>query len=497
MSKQRKAALVALASLTLIGIWVDVTGYLDVFSDPTTTDAARETSRYACYLGRIFVATLFLAVPKFFDVTLGRSIPLAFACMLGGTLLYSFSFGQSLFDTVVVAAIGSALIGFGHVWTVSLVYAYLARISTRHEALRVLVAAQIIERLAVEMLYLALPSMALAVGSQFLPAAALGLLWLAGEKTVKYRPLSNARPPLRGSVEQRYYGALCIMAGIGLVACGAMSSAGIWGNAGSGQFSGTAPSLMLAAVECAFVVVLCHITFMIKEEKPLALRYQSSLLVLITGFALTCSRQMMPFLPETLLDALLVSIENYAHVLFWVIALDTARSAGWPVFRAFGVGNLSCAVAGLLWSAFLEHQMMAAESAVLGVFYLSVVGCIVYPQALNREHVRTSSNETDINAFALRGEQRLDAGVNGRALQAALEQRCSNIARQYGLSDREGDVLVLLVKGVTRQNMCRDLHLSEGTVKTHLTHIYKKLGIHSQSELIDIAYGLEESKAST
>ena len=206
---------------------------------------------------------------------------------------------------------------------------------------------------------------------------------------------------------------------------------------------------------------------------------------------------MMPFLPETLLDALLVSIENYAHVLFWVIALDTARSAGWPVFRAFGVGNLSCAVAGLLWSAFLEHQMMAAESAVLGVFYLSVVGCIVYPQALNREHVRTSSNETDINAFALRGEQRLDAGVNGRALQAALEQRCSNIARQYGLSDREGDVLVLLVKGVTRQNMCRDLHLSEGTVKTHLTHIYKKLGIHSQSELIDIAYGLEESKAST
>ena len=49
-------------------------------------------------------------------------------------------------------------------------------------------------------------------------------------------------------------------------------------------------------------------------------------------------------------------------------------------------------------------------------------------------------------------------------------------------------MLVLLVKGATRQSMCRELHLSEGTVKTHLTHIYKKLGIHTQSELLDIAY---------
>lgn len=65
------------------------------------------------------------------------------------------------------------------------------------------------------------------------------------------------------------------------------------------------------------------------------------------------------------------------------------------------------------------------------------------------------------------------------------------MAEDYGLSAREGEVLVLLVKGDTRQNMCKTLQLSEGTVKTHLTHIYDKLNIHSRTELLEIVYDAE------
>lgn len=64
------------------------------------------------------------------------------------------------------------------------------------------------------------------------------------------------------------------------------------------------------------------------------------------------------------------------------------------------------------------------------------------------------------------------------------------MAKDYGLSAREGEVLALLVKGDTRQDMCKSLQLSEGTIKTHLTHIYSKLDIHSRSELLEIAYGV-------
>ena len=149
---------------------------------------------------------------------------------------------------------------------------------------------------------------------------------------------------------------------------------------------------------------------------------------------------------------------------------------------------------GLAWSFFLEHHVIAAESAVFVVFYLLLVVCIVYPQVFNRVNMRSSSDEGAINEFALQGEQRLDAGVNGRALKLALEQRCAHVAEDYGLSAREGEVLVLLVKGDTRQNMCKTLQLSEGTVKTHLTHIYDKLNIHSRTELLEIVYDAEAGR---
>lgn len=173
-------------------------------------------------------------------------------------------------------------------------------------------------------------------------------------------------------------------------------------------FAGTAHG----AMECLLVVVCCRVTFIASNEKPLALRYQSSLLVVV---------------------------EDYVHVLFWVVALDAARSLDSPAYRISGIGLMSRSVMGLAWSFFLEHDATVAESAVFVVFYLLLIVCVVYPlHAFNRASLRSSSDEGVINEFALEGEGRLTPGVNGRALQHALEQRCVHVARDYGLSAREG-----------------------------------------------------------
>lgn len=457
MLTKHKASLAALAALTLIGIWVDLTGYLDVFADPSATDHAREVAHYACYAGRIAIAVVFAALPRQIDWPPERTAPAALGLMSGGTVLYSFGFHQSLFDPLLVSAPGSFLIGAGHVWAVSAVYAYIARVSPRQEALYVLVAAQILERLAVEVIGYLVNATALIVASYVLPVLAIGVFVLSSRFFARYRCRQIAEPSgVNGTAARRYFVALCIMAGVGLVACGAMSTVGIWGNAGSGQYAGETRSVLVAAVECTLVVLLCRATFLSKERKPLALRYQSSLLVLITAFALTSSRQMLYALPAELVDALLVTVENYAHILFWVVALDAAGSLGWPIYRAFSVGMLSCSITGLVWSVFLEHRMAAAESAVFIVFYLIIIACMVYPQALNRMSLRSSSSEESLNTFVLDGERRFTPGVNGKMLQEALEQRCANITLEYALSGREGEVLVLLVKGVTRQGICKD-----------------------------------------
>lgn len=495
MSKARKAALLALVALVLVGIWVDITGYLDVFSSPSATSRSQEIARYACYAGRIAMAVAFLLFPRQISCPLERSVPLVLCCMVGGTVLYSFGFHQSLLDPQLVAAAGSALIGVGHIWIVSAIYLYLMGICSKREALYLLIAAQIAERILVELLNSLLTDAFLIVGSYLLPVMTACILAVSNRMFVRHRVARDEKADVgqRGSV-QAYFVTLCVMTGIGLVACGAMSTVGIWGNAGKGQFTGEGELFVAALVECLIVVLCCRVTFIASSEKPLALRYQSSLLVLITGFVLMSSRQLLVPVPDEFVNSLLVAIENYAHILFWVVALDAARSLSWPPYRSFGIGLASCSVTGLAWSFFLEHHVVAAESAVFVVFYLLLVVCIVYPQVFNRVNMRLSSDEETINEFALEGERRLDSGINGRALQAALERRCAHVAKEYGLSAREGEVLVLLVKGDTRQSMCKTLQLSEGTVKTHLTHIYDKLDIHSRAELLDIAYGSEKSE---
>ncbi|MBX3311597.1 MAG: response regulator transcription factor [Microbacteriaceae bacterium] len=55
------------------------------------------------------------------------------------------------------------------------------------------------------------------------------------------------------------------------------------------------------------------------------------------------------------------------------------------------------------------------------------------------------------------------------------------------LTDRELEVLRLLVQGVTNQEIARALYVTEATVKTHLTHIFTKLDVDSRSRAILLA----------
>lgn len=53
-----------------------------------------------------------------------------------------------------------------------------------------------------------------------------------------------------------------------------------------------------------------------------------------------------------------------------------------------------------------------------------------------------------------------------------------------GLTDRQADVLRLLMQGKSNKAICRDLGLAEGTVKIHVTAILRALGVGSRAEAI-------------
>lgn len=59
---------------------------------------------------------------------------------------------------------------------------------------------------------------------------------------------------------------------------------------------------------------------------------------------------------------------------------------------------------------------------------------------------------------------------------------------QEQLSTRELEVLRLVAAGVTNRVAARTLSISEATVKTHLLHIYAKLGVRDRASAVAVGY---------
>ncbi len=71
-------------------------------------------------------------------------------------------------------------------------------------------------------------------------------------------------------------------------------------------------------------------------------------------------------------------------------------------------------------------------------------------------------------------------GGNG----AGIRQRPVLGPAQLGLTARQGDVLKLLVQGKPNKLICRDLKLSEGTVKVHVSAILRALNVHTRTQVV-------------
>jgi DNA-binding NarL/FixJ family response regulator len=84
---------------------------------------------------------------------------------------------------------------------------------------------------------------------------------------------------------------------------------------------------------------------------------------------------------------------------------------------------------------------------------------------------------------AARGEAVLSPSVASRVIGRVREPDA-----EQPLSDRELEVLGLVARGTTNREAARRLFISEATVKTHLLHIYAKLGVNDRAAAVGEGY---------
>ena len=79
----------------------------------------------------------------------------------------------------------------------------------------------------------------------------------------------------------------------------------------------------------------------------------------------------------------------------------------------------------------------------------------------------------------------LEGGRSVTSRLAALAPAVGGIAGEaLGLTHRQADVLRLLLQGKPNKLICRDLRLSEGPVKVHVSAILKALNVRSRAQAI-------------
>jgi DNA-binding NarL/FixJ family response regulator len=86
----------------------------------------------------------------------------------------------------------------------------------------------------------------------------------------------------------------------------------------------------------------------------------------------------------------------------------------------------------------------------------------------------------------------VDAVLKAAAGQSVLAPSAARSlverTRDDRLTDRELQVLTAIARGGTNREVARDLLVSEATVKTHLLHLYPKLGVRDRAAAVRVAY---------
>jgi DNA-binding NarL/FixJ family response regulator len=96
---------------------------------------------------------------------------------------------------------------------------------------------------------------------------------------------------------------------------------------------------------------------------------------------------------------------------------------------------------------------------------------------------------------AVRSATTGDALLAPAIMRRLIERFCGEAPRRAGppesmaeLTTRELEVLTLLARGLSNRQIAGSLFLSEATVKTHLAHVFAKLGLRDRVQAVVLAY---------
>lgn len=254
-------------------------------------------------------------------------------------------------------------------------------------------------------------------------------------------------------------------------------------------FASQSGALPQAASLLTFVPVVFVFFVVVAARAPLSadLLYQASALLVFAGFLVA---------PLSMIGSG-SSLENYASSVLLYAGSDCFSVLTYFLIAAVGARNLAGALStsasafAACWLGIGGGALLAQGVAVLGThsfttaLWVSALIAFAF-MAYNFVALKGFSFKAAIEGVHPAHSTPVEFPREGDNNSSTLDNACDVAIARYALTPREGDVLRLLARGRTSPVIQEKLFLSHNTVKTHVRHIYAKMEIHSQQELINL-----------
>lgn len=176
--------------------------------------------------------------------------------------------------------------------------------------------------------------------------------------------------------------------------------------------------------------------------------------------------------------------------IMWVSYGDISQRFRLSAFIVFGFGRGSLALGALIGFFLAEANGPIGFASEPTTFTILTLGCMLIAFGiLPRENEIRSLviGESDNPVGEMKAVSSVATTATEETIRAGrFKRKCETIANRYLLSKKETEVLFLLAKGRNAAYIQEQLYISEGTARTHMRHIYRKLDVHTQQELIDM-----------
>jgi DNA-binding CsgD family transcriptional regulator len=157
----------------------------------------------------------------------------------------------------------------------------------------------------------------------------------------------------------------------------------------------------------------------------------------------------------------------YSQVLFCFATALYIKSTQYSAFRVCGIVYGTSFLIATVWIFLLEDMSQIVKFVILLIAYSTMIYLLKHePDVIEIVKVVPSP------------------GIS--ADKPHISKNIERLTETFRLTKRESEILRLLAQGRSVPYIEEELTLSNGTVRTHVRHIYEKMNIHNKQELIDM-----------